>query len=91
MAEPNEFQLPDPPGSESPGAEHWFDRVFLIYVREPLLRPVLIVLVAHLIAFSAPLLLSALGDRRGLALGSLGLLVIGTGSAVRGELQRRML
>ena len=65
---PDEIPLPKvAEDAEPPKPDHWFDKVFLIYVREPLLRPVLFVLVAHVIAFTAPLLLMALRDRRGFA------------------------
>ena len=76
---------PEPDAEERlPFAERWVAP----FVREPLLWPVAIVLVAHAVAFLAPVQLLALRDRRIGALGALAGLVVLSGAAVRSELAR---
>ena len=57
-------------------------------MREPLLWPVAFVIVAHAVAFLAPVLLLALRDRRIAALGALAGILVLSGSAARAELTR---
>jgi predicted alpha/beta hydrolase family esterase len=80
-----------PPASSSeeddphlPFAERWVAP----FVREPLLWPVMIVIVAHAVAFLAPVLLLALRERRLAALGALTGVIVLSGAAVRAELAR---
>jgi hypothetical protein len=73
-----------------PGAERlsFTDRWIAPFVREPLLWPVTAVLVAHAVAFLAPIQLLALRDRRLAALAALALLLVLSGTAVRKEIAR---
>src|SRR5215470_6396111 len=86
MAEPDDRSLehaPDPEG-KLPFTERWI----VPFVREPLLWPVTAVLVAHAVAFLAPIQILALRDRRIAALAALALLLVLSGTAVRKELAR---
>lgn len=67
----------------------WVDRFVLVFVREPTLWPVLVVVVGHAIAFLAPLFLWSLRDRGTTAIVTLVVLVGLSGTAGRWELQRR--
>jgi hypothetical protein len=84
MADPGARQdaEPDP---NLPFAERWIAP----FVREPLLWPVAVVIIAHAVAFLAPVLLLGVRDRRISALGALAGILVLSGSAVRGELARR--
>ena len=53
--------MPAPPTSEQEPRD-WVDRFILPFVREPTLWPVLIVLVAHAVAFIGPAMLFAIRD-----------------------------
>jgi hypothetical protein len=53
--------MPAEPPSE-PAPRDWVDRFILPFVREPTLWPVLIVLIAHAVAFIGPALLFAVRD-----------------------------
>lgn len=75
---------PETDDSHLPFAERWIAP----FVREPLLWPVGIVLIAHAVAFLAPVLLLALRDRRFGALGALTGIVVLSGAAARAELAR---
>lgn len=84
--------MPDPgtPTSQSddptlPFAERWIAP----FVHEPLLWPVTAVILAHAVAFLAPVLLLGLRDRRVAPLGALTGVVVLTGTAVRSELRRK--
>lgn len=65
------------------------DRWVLVFVREPTLWPVLVVLIGHAVALLAPLLLWALRDGRSGPLVLLSLLGAGSLSGVAWELRRR--
>ena len=67
-----------------PFSERWIAPFF----REPLLWPVAAVIIAHAVAFLAPVLLLGLRDRRISALGALTGVVVLSGSAVRAEWTR---
>ncbi|HEX5068555.1 MAG TPA: hypothetical protein VFY49_20715 [Myxococcota bacterium] len=83
MADPvRQDAEPDP---SLPFAERWVAP----FVREPLLWPVALVIIAHAVAFLAPVLLLGLRDRRISALGALAGILVLSGSAVRAELARR--
>ena len=86
MAEPEDHSLEHAPDADEklPFTERWI----MPFVREPLLWPVTIVLVAHAIAFLAPIQILALRDRRIAALAALALLLVLSGTAVRKELAR---
>jgi hypothetical protein len=78
-----------PPTTEDPEAHLPFaERWIAPFVREPLLWPVAFVLIAHAVAFLAPVLLLALRDRRTSGLGALTGLLVLTGSAARNEIAR---
>src|SRR5215472_14975664 len=64
------------------------ERWIMPFVREPLLWPVMVVLVAHGIAFLAPIQILAIRDRRIAALAALSALLVLSGTAVRRELAR---
>ena len=79
-------------GSEPPELDDrrvpFVERWIAPFLREPMLWPVAIVIVAHAVAFLAPVLLLALRDHRVAALGALTGLVVLSGTAVRAELLR---
>jgi predicted MFS family arabinose efflux permease len=78
--------MPEPDAEERlPFAERWIAP----FVREPLLWPVALVIVAHAVAFLAPVFLLGLRDRRISALGALAGITFLSGAAVRAELARR--
>ena len=68
-----------------PFAERWIAP----FVHEPLLWPVGLVIIAHAVAFLAPVFLLGLRDRRISALGALAGIAVLSGAAVRAELARR--
>lgn len=68
-----------------PFSERWLAP----FVREPLLWPVTFVIIAHAVAFLAPVLLLGLRDRRLSALGALAGIVVLSGAAVRAEIARQ--
>ena len=51
-----------PESTSEPTPRDWVDRFILPFVREPTLWPVLIVLIAHAVAFIGPALLFAVRD-----------------------------
>lgn len=67
----------------------WSDRWILPFVREPTLWPVLLVLVAHVVVFLAPLLLLALRDGHGGARVTLAVTALASAWAAAGEWRRR--
>lgn len=77
------------PDADEADAKPFAERWLMPFVREPLLWPVGIVIVAHAIAFLAPVLLLALRDRRLGALGALSGILVLSGDAARRELARR--
>jgi hypothetical protein len=85
--------MPDPgspteSSSDAP-AQSIADRWIAPFVREPLLWPVTAVILAHGVAFLAPVLLLALRDRRTAPIAALTGIVLLTGAAVRSELERK--
>lgn len=74
----------EPDDTQLPFAERWIAP----FVREPLLWPVTAVILAHAVAFLAPVLLLALRDRRVGALGALTGIAVLSGAALRAELAR---
>ena len=68
-----------------PFAERWIAP----FVHEPLLWPVGLVIIAHAVAFLAPVFLLGLRDRRISALGALAGITVLSGAAVRAEIARR--
>ncbi len=84
---------PGPPPPPAPREESLatsiIERTVLVFVRDPLLRPVLFVLVAHVVAFVAPAILFAVRDRTGLGMASLFLLLLGSAAGVRHEVGER--
>jgi hypothetical protein len=80
---------PGPPSPADPEAQLPFaERWIAPFVREPLLWPVALVLIAHAVAFLAPVLLLGLRERRVGALGALAGIVVLSVAAVRAELAR---
>lgn len=65
------------------------DRWILVFVREPTLWPVLLVVIGHAVALMAPLLLWALLDGHGRSMVALGLLAALSLAGVTWELRRR--
>lgn len=65
--------------------KHWV----LPFVEDPLLWPVLLVVIGHVVALVAPVLLLAVRDRRIPAMGALALLVGLSVSIVNGDVRRR--
>ena len=81
---------PPPPRSDDPEQHLPFaERWIAPFVREPLLWPVAFVIIAHAVAFLAPVLLLALRDRRISALGALTGILVLSGAAVRAEVTRQ--
>jgi hypothetical protein len=75
---------PRPPPTEDPEANLPFaERWIAPFFREPMLWPVGIVLIAHAVAFLAPVLLFSVRDRKLGALAALALLLVMSGSAAR--------
>ena len=64
-------------------------RWVLPFVEDPLLWPVLLVVIGHAVALVTPVLLLAVRDRRIPAMGALALLVGLSVSVVSGDLRRR--
>jgi len=79
----------DEPGDErEPHGELWVDRWILPALRELTLLPIVLVVVGHLVAFVAPVLIFALRDRSlGVQLAVLGLFAL-TFECVRFECRR---
>jgi hypothetical protein len=75
---------PDPPGSFEERVEGWIRTM----LGEPLLGPLFAVLVAHLVAFLAPVIVLAIRDRHIAALGALAILLVGSGSALLRDAKR---
>jgi Ni/Fe-hydrogenase subunit HybB-like protein len=78
----------EPPPELDDRSVPFVERWIAPFLREPMLWPVAIVVVAHAVAFLAPVLLLALRDRRLAALGALTGLLVLSGAAVRSELAR---
>jgi len=81
--------LSGPPLDDAEPKLPFADRWLMPFVREPLLWPVGIVIIAHAVAFLAPVLLLALRDRRYSAIAALSLVLVLSGDAVRRELALR--
>ena len=85
--------MPDPrtpePDADAEARLPFAERWIAPFVREPLLWPVALVLVAHAVAFLAPVFLLGLRDHRISALGALAGITVLSGAAVRAELARR--
>ena len=82
-------RTPPPPRAEDPESHLPFaERWIAPFVREPLLWPVAFVIVAHAVAFLAPLLLLGVRDRRLLWLGALAGILVLSGSAAHAEFTR---
>jgi hypothetical protein len=67
----------------------WSDRHILPYLTDSTLWPVLIVVIAHIAAFMAPLILLSLRDRDLLATGGLAVLLVLSFQSLGGEWRRR--
>jgi hypothetical protein len=80
---------PQTPGTDrEPEGELWIDRWILPAVRDLAMLPVLLVMIGHVVAFTAPAILFAVRDRSfGAQLALSGLLVL-TFGCVRFELRR---
>lgn len=74
------------PSQELPA---WVERFVLVFVRESMLWPVLLVLVAHAAAFLGMAMLLALRERRIPALAALALLLVGSARVVWFEVSLR--
>jgi len=70
---------------ESPAPARRLEALLMIYVRDPLLHPVLLVALFHAAALLVPAVLGGLRDRTGGAMGALFLFVAGTGLLVRDD------
>jgi hypothetical protein len=78
----------DPGSDREPKGELWVDRWILPAVRESTLFPLLLVVIGHVVAFTAPALLFALRDQQfGARVAVLALLVL-TFGCVRFEVRR---
>ena len=78
----------EPSGEREPRGELWVDRWILPALRELTLLPVVLVVVGHVVAFTAPMLIFALRDRRiGAQMAVLGLITL-TFGCVRFEARR---
>lgn len=66
-----------------------FDRWVMPYLEDSALWPVLIVIIAHIVAFTAPVLLFAFRDRRFVGMAALLLMGFASVQAVRYDLGRR--
>ncbi len=75
--------------AEATEARGFADRYLLVFVREPTLWPVLIVVLCHVAVFVAPVLLLGLRDGQRSALGVLALLVVATLMGSGPEIRRR--
>ncbi len=73
---------------EKPGQSR-LERHVLVYVRDPLLWPVLVVVIAHVAVFVAPLMLSAARDAQPTVVALLAVLGLLSGAGVLAELRRR--
>ncbi|MEE9608958.1 MAG: hypothetical protein V3U03_14560 [Myxococcota bacterium] len=80
---------PEPQTSAARRAAAWCERTALLFVHEPTLWPVLMVLIGHFAALVAPLLLLGLRDGHGGAQGAVAALGALTALGLRGELRRR--
>ncbi len=78
-----------PEADASGESQNWFDRWIRPYVEESTLWPVLIVVLAHLAAFVAPVVLFALRDRRVPSMAALAVLLVASGSAIGVDLAKR--
>ena len=67
----------------------WIDRVVLPFVREPILWPILLVVIGHAAAFGAPMLLMGVRDRSLPALGAAALLAVMSVGGIRAERRLR--
>jgi hypothetical protein len=76
------------PSPEEPEPRDWVDRFILPFVREPTLWPVLIVLVAHVVAFLGPAMIFAVRDGGRGSMAVLALLAALSALVVRFEWRR---
>jgi hypothetical protein len=83
MREPEDAP-PSSPGSFEERIEGWIRTM----LGEPLLGPLFAVLMAHGIAFLAPVIVLAIRDRHLAALGLLSILLVGSGSALMRDARR---
>ncbi len=74
---------------ESGESQSWFDTWIRPYVVESTLWPVLIVVLAHLAAFVAPIVLFAVRDRRIPSMAALAVLLVASGSAIGVDVSKR--
>lgn len=82
---------PHDPGERREDAEEqgdWVDRFVLVFVRESMLWPVLIVIIGHAVVFVAPVMLFAVRERRPAALIVFAGLCWGTLSLLRFDKRR---
>lgn len=75
------------PESDAP-EEDWVDRFILVFVHESMLWPILVVIIGHVVVFTAPALLLAMRDRRASAFAALLLLAFFSVQIVRFDLRR---
>jgi hypothetical protein len=79
----------EPGGEREPRGELWVERWILPALRDSSLLPLVLVIVGHVVAFSAPMLIFALRDRRlGAQMALFGLIALSFG-CVRFELRRQ--
>ena len=74
---------------ESGESQSWFDTWIRPYVVESTLWPILIVMLASLAAFVAPVVLSALRDRRIASMAALAVLLVASGRAIGVDVAKR--
>ncbi len=75
------------PESGAPEGD-WVDRFILVFVHESMLWPILVVIIGHVVVFTAPALLLALRDGRASAFAALLLLGFFSVQIVRFDLRR---
>jgi hypothetical protein len=75
-----------PEDDEEPG--DWVDRFVLVFLRESMLWPILIVIVGHVVVFVAPVMLIAVRERRPSAIVMIGFVCWGSVSVLRFDRKR---
>ena len=78
-----------PEAGESGENQHWFDTWIRPYVADSTLWPILIVVLASLAAFVAPVVLFALRDRRITSILALAVLLVASGRAIGVDVAKR--
>ena len=78
-----------PEAGKSGESQNGFDSWIRPYVVESTLWPVLIVVLAHIAAFVAPVVLFALRDRRIPSMAALAVLLVASGSAIGVDVAKR--